>query len=75
MAKSKSQSIIVPSLSVEKLFNALSALPRLTSCDNCGTRLLQLDVTFVSSGGRVWILPLPFCSRCNRVEALARNAA
>ena len=75
MAKSNPQSIVVPSMSVEKLFEALFALPRLTSCHNCGTSLLHVDVTFVFSGGRVWILPLPFCSKCNRVEELASHAA
>jgi hypothetical protein len=52
----------------------LFALPRLTSCHNCDTSLLHVDVTFVFSGGRVSILPLPLCLKCNRVE-LASHAA
>ncbi len=73
MAKNGSQSIIVPSESVEGLFDALSALPRLTRCRKCGTELLHVDATFFSNGGKVWTLPLPFCSNCARKEHVARN--
>jgi hypothetical protein len=57
MANHSSRSIIVPSQSVEELFDALSALPRLTRCRNCGTALLHLDATFFSPSGKVWTLP------------------
>jgi hypothetical protein len=75
MAKNNLQSIIVPSESVEELFNVLSALPRLTHCQKCGTELLHLDATFSSYGGKVWTLPFPFCSNCNREEDAAPYAA
>jgi len=74
--ESKSQPIGVPSESVKKLFDALSALPRLTHCQKCGTELLHVDATFFSCGGeKVWNLPLPFCSNCNREEDAAYAAA
>ncbi len=75
MAKNTAQLIIVPSESVEELFAALSALPRLTYCRKCGTELLHLDATFFSYGGKVWTLPLPFCSNCNQEERAMTNAA
>ena len=75
MANNSPRSIIVPSESVEELFDALSALPRLTNCRKCGTALLHVDATFFSPNGKVWTLPLPFCSNCNREEAVATNAA
>ena len=75
MGKNGSQSIIVPSESVEELFDTLSALPRLTRCRKCGTELLHVDVTFFSYGGKVWTLPLPFCSYCVRKEHVATYAA
>jgi hypothetical protein len=68
MANHSSRSIIVPPESVEELFDALSALPRLTRCRTCGTELLHVDATFFSYGGKVWTLPLPFCSYCARKE-------
>jgi len=75
MANHSSHSIIVPSESVEELFDALSALPRLTRCRKCGTELLHVDATFFPPSGKVWTLPLPFCSKCNREEAVVTNAA
>ena len=75
MANNSSRSIIVPSESVEELFDALSALPRLTRCRTCGTALHHVDATFVSDGGKVWTLPLPFCSSCVRKEHVATYAA
>jgi len=75
MANRSPRSIIVPSESVEELFNALSALPRLTHCRKCGTALSHLDATFFSPSGKVWTLPLPFCSKCNREEAVVTDAA
>src|ERR1700751_1907100 len=42
MANHSSRSIIVPPESVEELFDALSALPRLTRCRTCGTELLHV---------------------------------
>jgi len=68
--KSNSPPIGVPSKSVKKLFDALSALPRLTHCQKCGTELLHVDATFFSyEGEKVCNLPLPFCSKCCRDEA------
>lgn len=64
MAKNTSQSIVVPSKSVEELFAVLCAQPRLTNCRKCGFELLHLDATFLSWSGKVWTLPLPFCSNC-----------
>jgi hypothetical protein len=75
MATNHCQSIIVPSESVAELFAALSALPRLTRCRKCGTELLHLDATFFSDGGKVWTLPVPFCSTCCFGEGAATNAA
>ncbi len=75
MANNSSRSIIVRSESVEELFDALSALPRLTHCRKCGTALLHVDATFFSSSGKVWTLPLPFCSNCAREEQVAKYAA
>jgi hypothetical protein len=75
MAKNGSRSIVVPSESVEELFDALSALPRLTRCRKCGTELLHVDATFFSCGGKVWTLPLPFCSNCAGKERVAKYAA
>jgi hypothetical protein len=73
MANHSSRSIIVPSESVEELFDALSALPRLTRCRKCGTELLHVDATFFASSGKVWTLPLPFCSNCARKERKRRT--
>ena len=39
-----------------------------THCCKCETKLLHVDITFVSAGGRVWVLPSPFCTACNRME-------
>jgi hypothetical protein len=75
MATSNCQSIIVPSESVAELFDALSALPRLTRCRKCDTELLHLDATFFSDDGKVWTLPVPFCSTCCLGEGAATNAA
>ena len=50
--------------SVEELFEALSALPPLVHCRKCGSRLLQMNATFFSYGGKVWNLPLPVCTNC-----------
>jgi hypothetical protein len=75
MANNTSRSVVVPSDSVEELFNALSALPRLTHCRKCGTALLHVDAIFSSPSGKVWTLPLPYCLNCNREEAVATNVA
>jgi hypothetical protein len=75
MANNSSRSIIVPPESVEELFDALSALPRLTHCRKCGTELMHVDATFFSSSGKVWTLPLLFCLNCAREEHVAKNAA
>jgi ribosomal protein S27AE len=75
MAKSNPESIVVPSTSVEKLFATLSAMPRITHCRKCGYELLHVDATFFTLSGQSLTLPVPFCSKCNRVEELARHAA
>jgi hypothetical protein len=75
MANHKRQPIPVPSESVEDLFNVLSAMPPLTHCRKCGSKLFHLDATFLSDSGKTWTLPLPFCSRCHSVECLAEHAA
>jgi hypothetical protein len=75
MATNNSRPIIVPSESVAKLSDVLSALPRLTHCQKCGTELLHVDAMFFSDGGKVWTLPLPFCTACNREKAVVTNAA
>ncbi len=75
MAKSNPRSIVVPSTSAEKLFAALSAMPRITHCRKCGHELLHVDATFFALSGQSLTLPLPFCSKCNRVAELASHAA
>lgn len=60
MARNASQPIAVPSESVEELFDALSALPPLTHCRKCGTKLLHLDATFFSHGGQGLDSPITF---------------
>jgi hypothetical protein len=54
--------------SVEELFDALSALPPLVHCRRCGSRLLQMNATFFSYGGKVWNLPLPVCTTCEPTQ-------
>jgi hypothetical protein len=43
--------------------------------NKCGTELLHLDATFFSDGGKVWTLPVPFCSTCCFGEGAVTNAA
>jgi hypothetical protein len=59
-------STVVPS--VEELFDALSALPPLVHCRKCGSRLLQMNATFFSYGGKVWTLSLPVCTNCEPTQ-------
>jgi hypothetical protein len=68
MEKSNHQSMAVTPQSVREFFDEPSVLPPLTHCTKCETKLLHVDVTFLSSGGRVWVLPSPFCTACNRKE-------
>jgi hypothetical protein len=68
MEKNNPQFITLPSRSVREFFDELSVLPLLTHCTKCETKLLHVDVTFFSSGGRVWVVPSPFCTACNRKE-------
>lgn len=75
MANYSSRSIVAPTGSPEKLFDALSGQPPLTDCRKCGTALLHMDATFFSSTGKVWTLPLPFCSNCARKERVPKCAA
>jgi hypothetical protein len=52
----------------EELFDALSALPPLVHCRKCGSRLLQMNATFFSYGGKVWNLPLPVSTTCEPTQ-------
>lgn len=57
-------SLVTPIQSVQELFNSLSALPPLIHCRQCGSKLLHVDATFLSEGGKAWTQPLPFCPNC-----------
>ena len=54
--------------SVEELFDALSALPPLVHCRKCGSRVLLMNATFFSYGGKVWNLWLPVCTNCGTTQ-------
>ena len=66
--KPSASSLVTPIQSVEELFNSLSALPPLFHCLQCGSKLLHVDATFVSEGGKAWTLRLPFCPNCERSQ-------
>ena|ERR1700674_4142025 len=53
---------------VEELFDGLSALPPLLHCRKCGSRLLQMNATYFSYGGKVWDLPIPVCTNCEPTQ-------
>jgi hypothetical protein len=55
---------IAATKAVEELFDTLSALPPLTCCCNCGSKLLHVPTTFFSDSGKVWTLLLPVCTDC-----------
>jgi hypothetical protein len=59
---------VVPSKSVEEIFDTLAALPPLLRCKECGSELLHLDTTFFSEQGKAWTLPLPVCPNCDGKE-------
>jgi hypothetical protein len=60
---------------VEELCDALSALPPLVHGDKCGSRLLQMNATFFSYGGKVWSLPVTRVHkvRANTIQPRARR--
>jgi len=57
---------------VEHLFNRLSAKSSRDKCRKCSSKLLQLDTTFFSSGGKIWTVALPVCPMCDLKDDTAR---
>src|ERR1700720_2582999 len=57
---------------VEHLFNRLSAKPSPPQCRKCSSKLMQVDTTFFSSGGKIWTVALPVCPRCDLKNDTAR---
>ncbi len=53
---------------VEELLDELSALPPLVHCRKCGSRLLQMNSTFFSCGGKMWKHPSPVCTECEPTQ-------
>jgi hypothetical protein len=49
---------------IDKLFDALSAIPPLVHCRKCGTELLHANATFSTLAGKEWTLALPRCPQC-----------
>lgn len=57
---------------VEHLFNRLSAKPDPNQCSKCSSKLMQLDTTFFTLGGKIWTVALPVCPRCDLKDDTAR---
>jgi hypothetical protein len=64
MANTSLYSTEAQSQLIDKLFDALSAIPPLLHCRKCGTELLHANATFFTLAGKEWTLPLPHCPQC-----------
>lgn len=60
---------------VERLLEMLSAQPSSLYCAKCHAPLLQVNATFFMERGESWMIPLPVCKNCNRLELLGIYAA
>src|ERR1035438_9877778 len=51
----------------EELFDTLSRLPFPVQCPTCGCEFVGARTTFFSPDleGKVWIVPLPLCAKCD----------
>ncbi|MCU1304488.1 MAG: hypothetical protein JWQ87_4772 [Candidatus Sulfotelmatobacter sp.] len=67
-------STVSPTQSVEELFDSLSTLPPFIHCRQCGSKLLHVNVTFLSEGGKAWTLPLPSCPKCEPLKVSLEGA-
>ena len=67
-------STVSPTQSVEEFFDSLSALPPFIHCRQCGSKLLHVDITFLSEGGKAWTLPLPSCPKCEPLKVSLEGA-
>jgi hypothetical protein len=59
---------------IDDLFDVLAVEPPRSLCRKCGSKMMYLDTTFLSPGasGKVWIIPLPVCPKCDLKEDTAR---
>jgi hypothetical protein len=60
---------------VERLLEMLSAQPASLYCVKCQAPLLHVNATFSMESGESWMIPLPVCKNCNRLEVQGTYAA
>ena len=73
MANKSLSSTEAQSQLIDKLFDALSAIPPLLHCRKCGTELLHANATFFTLAGKEWTLPLPHCPQCDPNEETTKG--
>jgi hypothetical protein len=73
MANTSLSSTEAQSQLIDKLFDALSAIPRLLQCPKCDTELLHTNATFFTLAGKEWTVPVPHCPQCDLSEETTKG--
>jgi hypothetical protein len=73
MANTSLSSTEAQSQLIDKLFDALSAIPPLLHCPKCGTELLHTNATFFTLAGKEWTVPVPHCPQCDLNEETTKG--
>jgi len=75
VVKKNSGSISVsPSQFAERILEVLSALPPPLHCENCGSAVIHRNAT-LSHHGKVVIIQLPVCPKCNQKDEQVNTPA